>query len=156
MDLLDMNESASSIKESRDAFLHMKRTNIMNDRVQFRYAVNLLRITDENSVQESIRLLKEVFNYTKNDDLKRDCLYYLAVAYTKISDYETATKCCDSVLVMQPLDQQVIELKDEVRSRACKAGITGLVIGGIALGAAALFGIGLAFGLSRSRNKRHK
>nr|CAX73734.1 Mitochondria fission 1 protein [Schistosoma japonicum]CAX73735.1 Mitochondria fission 1 protein [Schistosoma japonicum] len=154
MDLLDMKESASSIKESRDAFLLMKRTNIMNDSVQFRYAVNLLRITDENSVAESIHLLKEVFNHTRDDDLKRDCLYYLAVAYTKISDYETATKYCDSVLVMQPLDQQVIELKDEVRSRAFKAGVTGLVVGGIALGAAALFGIGLAFG--RSRNKRHK
>ncbi|KAH8852213.1 Mitochondrial fission 1 protein isoform 1 [Schistosoma japonicum] len=152
MDLLDKNEPIFSIQESRDSFILMRQNNIIDDGVQFRYAVDLLRTTSKEALRLSIKLLEELFNSTKDDGLQRDCLYYLAIAYTKLSDYENATRCCDNILAIQPSNQQVKELKNAIKSRATKDGLTGLaVVGGAVLGAAALLGIGLGVGLSKRR-----
>ncbi|KAK4474145.1 hypothetical protein MN116_003447 [Schistosoma mekongi] len=163
MDLLDKNEPIFSIQESRNSFILMRQNNIIDDAVQFRYAVDLLRTTSKEALRLSIKLLEELFNSTKDDGLQRDCLYYLAIAYTKLSvntpvcitflqDYENATRCCDNILTIQPSNQQVKELKNTIRSRATKDGLTGLaVVGGAVLGAAALLGIGLGVGLSKRR-----
>nr|CAX74175.1 Mitochondrial fission 1 protein [Schistosoma japonicum] len=130
----------------------MRQNNIIDDGVQFRYAVDLLRTTSKEALRLSIKLLEELFNSTKDDGLQRDCLYYLAIAYTKLSDYENATRCCDNILAIQPSNQQVKELKNAIKSRATKDGLTGLaVVGGAVLGAAALLGIGLGVGLSKRR-----
>ncbi|CAH8455978.1 unnamed protein product [Schistosoma turkestanicum] len=152
MDLLDKNESISSIQESRDAFVLMKQNSVIDDEVQFRYAVDLLRTTSREALNLSIKLFEELFNSTKDDGLRRDCLYYLAIAYTKLTDYENATRCCDNILAVQPTNQQVQELKNVIHSRAKRDGLTGLaVVGGAVLGAAALLGIGLGVGLSKRR-----
>ncbi|TNN06473.1 Mitochondrial fission 1 protein isoform 2 [Schistosoma japonicum] len=120
MDLLDKNEPIFSIQESRDSFILMRQNNIIDDGVQFRYAVDLLRTTSKEALRLSIKLLEELFNSTKDDGLQRDCLYYLAIAYTKLSDYENATRCCDNILAIQPSNQQVKELKNAIKSRATK------------------------------------
>nr|CAH8831971.1 unnamed protein product [Trichobilharzia regenti] len=152
MDLLDKNDSIVSIQESRNAFNRMRQNNIIDDGVQFHYAIDLLRTTKKEALLLSIRLLEEIFNRTKDDGLRRDCLYYMAIAYIKLSDYENATRCCDNILEVQPLNHQAKELRDEIQSRARKDGLTGLaVVGGAVLGAAALLGIGLGVGLSKRR-----
>ncbi|CAH8463032.1 unnamed protein product [Schistosoma curassoni] len=145
MDLLDKNEPISSIQESRDAFVVMAESGIVDDGVQFLYAVDLLRTTRKEALNLSVKLLED-------DSLRRDCLFYLAVAHTKLSDYENATRCCDNILVIQPSNQQVKELRNTIQSRAKRDGLTGLaVVGGAVLGAAALLGIGLGVGLSKRR-----
>ncbi|CAI2724607.1 unnamed protein product [Schistosoma spindalis] len=152
MDLLDKNEPIFSIQESRDAFVVMTESGIVDDGVQFHYAVDLLRTTRKEALNLSVKLLEELFNRTKDDSLRRDCLFYLAVAHTKLSDYENATRCCDNILAIQPSNQQVKELRDTIQSRAKRDGLTGLaVVGGAVLGAAALLGIGLGVGLSKRR-----
>lgn len=152
MDLLDKDEPIFSIQESRDAFVVMTESGIMDDGIQFLYAVDLLRTTRKEALNLSIKLLEELFNRTKDDSLQRDCLFYLAVAYTKLSDYENATRCCDNILAIQPSNQQVEELRNTIQSRAKNVGMVGLgVVGGIVLGAAALLGIGLSRYYSRRR-----
>ncbi|CAI2724606.1 unnamed protein product [Schistosoma spindalis] len=151
MDLLDKNEPIFSIQESRDAFVVMTESGIVDDGVQFHYAVDLLRTTRKEALNLSVKLLEELFNRTKDDSLRRDCLFYLAVAHTKLSDYENATRCCDNILAIQPSNQQVKELRDTIQSRAKRVGMTGLVVSGIVFGAAALFGIGLGRYYSRRR-----
>ncbi|CAH8464118.1 unnamed protein product [Schistosoma margrebowiei] len=118
MDLLDKNEPISSIQESRDAFVVMAESGIVDDGVQFLYAVDLLRTTRKEALNLSVKLLEELFNRTKDDSLRRDCLFYLAVAHTKLSDYENATRCCDNILAIQPSNQQVKELRNTIQSRA--------------------------------------
>ncbi|CAH8473859.1 unnamed protein product [Heterobilharzia americana] len=144
MDLLDKNDPISSIQASRNEFNSMQQNNLMDDGVQFHYAIDLLRTTKKEALNLSIKLLEELFKSTKDEGLRRDCLYYMAIAYVKLSDYENATSCCDNILQIQPLNQQVKDLREEIQSRARKDGLTGLaVVGGAVLGAAALLGIGL-------------
>ncbi|RTG85099.1 uncharacterized protein DC041_0001146 [Schistosoma bovis] len=59
MDLLDKNEPISSIQESRDAFVVMAESGIVDDGVQFLYAVDLLRTTRKEALNLSVKLLED-------------------------------------------------------------------------------------------------
>jgi hypothetical protein len=54
---------------------------------QFQFALNLIRSKQKSFMQEGLELFKSLFSKTKNEDIKRDSLYYMAIAETKLSNY---------------------------------------------------------------------
>nr|VZI39217.1 unnamed protein product [Spirometra erinaceieuropaei] len=113
MDLLNMSENVSCAQEARAMYVSEKESGIENYDTQFIY--------------QSAR--------NSRPDRRRECLYLIAIAHTKLCDYEKALQCCKSLIEVNPEDHQAVELKEEIERRTRRDGLTGLaLIGGAALG----------------------
>ncbi|OON19846.1 tetratricopeptide repeat protein, partial [Opisthorchis viverrini] len=153
MEFLDSNLPESSIMNSRNSFLKAKGAGQLTENHQFSYALDLLRTSSKQNMKTAIFLLEDLFKSTRDDGFRRDCLFYLAIAHTKLPDYERALECCDNILKVQPQNHQTQQLKEEIHRRVRRGkfnGITGIAaISGAVLGVAALTAIGLGIGLSK-------
>ena len=120
---------------------------------QFELGLNLVRAKSRVDVKESLSMFQILFTQTQDDDLKRDILYYMAIAQTKLNNYDEALKYLQSILNVQPSNEQVRELYVEVNRRMKRDGLIGLGI----VGSAALVGVfgvlGLGAAMLASRNK---
>jgi mitochondrial fission 1 protein len=107
---------------------------------QFQLALNLIRAKNKSFVEEGLQMFQSLFSKTKVDDLKRDVLYYMAIAETKLGNYEKALKYCQTILNVQSNNDQVKELHTEVTRRMKKDALIGAgIVGGAAM--AGVFGI---------------
>lgn len=120
---------------------------------KFEMALNLIRSRNRHELKEGLGMFELLFTDTRDDDLKRDILYYMAIAQTKLNNYEEALKYLQSILNVQPNNDQVKELYSEVNRKMKRDGLIGLGI----VGSAALVGvlgvIGLGATMIASRNK---
>ncbi|CAH8667950.1 unnamed protein product, partial [Dicrocoelium dendriticum] len=138
--------------KSKREFESSKRSNVADENSQFVYAVDLLRTSRTSNLEYSVNLFEDLFKRTVDDGIKRDCLFYMAVAYTKLADYERAVECCDGILKVQPQNHQADLLKQEILRRVKRDGITGIAaVGGAILAGVAVLGIGLGIGLARRK-----
>nr|ADZ13676.1 mitochondrial fission 1 protein [Clonorchis sinensis] len=152
MEFLDSNLPESSITSSRNSFLKAKGEGRLTENHQFSYALDLLRTSSKQHMKTAIFLLEDLFKSTRDDGFRRDCLFHLAIAHTKLPDYERALECCDNILKVQPQNHQTQQLKEEIHKRVRRDGITGIAaISGAVLGVAALTAIGLGIGLSKRK-----
>ena len=113
---------------------------------QFQFALNLIRSKHSHFVTEGLSLFKILFTRTKDEDIKRDSLYYMAIAETKLNNYEQALRYCKTILNIQPTNDQVRELYGEIENRMKRDGLIGVgIVGGAALvGVFGLLGLGAA------------
>lgn len=112
----------------------------------FQFALNLIRSKHKPDIQEGLTLFQSLFRRTKDEDFKRDSLYYMAIAQTKLSNYEEAMKYCQTILNVQPSNEQVRDLYIEINKRMKKDGLIGLgIVGSAALvGLVGIVGLGAA------------
>ncbi|MCI4377365.1 hypothetical protein PGIGA_G00202830 [Pangasianodon gigas] len=98
-----------------------------------------------NDIRKGIQLLEELVQKSTKDD-QRDFLFYLAVAYYRLKEYEKALKYIRILLKNEPGNKQAIELEKLINQALKKDGLVGMaIVGGIGLGVAGLAGlIGLA------------
>lgn len=138
------------LEKARDKFNSIAKPN-END--QFSIALSLIRAKNRVDVKEGLNMFQLLFTQTGDDDLKRDILYYMAVAQTKLNNYEEALKYLQSILNVQPSNEQVRDLYVEVNRKMKRDGLIGLGI----VGSAALVGffgvVGLGAAMLASRNK---
>ncbi|VDK37276.1 unnamed protein product [Taenia asiatica] len=81
---------------------------------------------------------------------KRECLFLIALANTKMGHYEKAIECCDNLLAVNPQDYQSSDLKAEIERRRRREGIIGVSV--IAFGAVvAVAGVVVALTLKAMR-----
>ena len=107
---------------------------------QFQFALNLIRAQSKSVIQEGLDIFQVLFAKTKIDDVKRDVLYYMAVAETKLGNFEKALKYLQSILNVQPNNDQVKDLHAEVNRRMKKDALIGVgIVGGAAV--AGFFGL---------------
>ncbi len=92
-----------------------------------------------------------MFAKTSDEDIKRDSLYYMAIAQTKLSNYDQALKYLNTILNVQPNNDQVKELIAEVNKRINRDGLIGIGIAGSAafVGFLGLVGLGTALILKK-------
>jgi len=119
-----------------------------SDETVFQYAWCLTRSKLLSDVKKGVMFLEQLLASSKTDHAhKRDYLYYLAVGYTRLKDFNIARKYINSLLQLEPGNRQAQELekaiKGEMESEALKgAALAGgglLVAGGlVALGMALL------------------
>lgn len=140
--------SDQELEKSRDKYNSVKKPT-END--QFELGLNLVRAKNRVDVKEGLSMFQILFTETNDDDLKRDVLYYMAVAQTKLNNYEEALKYLQSILNVQPNNDQVKELYVEVNRKMKRDGLIGLGI----VGSAALVGffgvVGLGAAMLASR-----
>jgi fission 1 protein len=140
--------SEQELEKSRDKYNSIKKPT-END--QFELGLNLVRAKNRVDVKEGLSMFQILFTESNDDDLKRDVLYYMAVAQTKLNNYEEALKYLQSILNVQPNNDQVKELYVEVNRKMKRDGLIGLGI----VGSAALVGffgvVGLGAAMLASR-----
>ncbi|CAH8480458.1 unnamed protein product [Heterobilharzia americana] len=86
------------------------------------YAVNLLRTTNEDCVKKSMEVILYILRNNKLTRLQGECLYYLAVCYAKLKDYNKALIYCQYLLVFNPNCEKTKCLLSEIQLRAAKDG----------------------------------
>lgn len=93
--------------------------------------------------KQGITLLEELCK--KNPEGKRDYIYYLALAYTRLKEYSTAMKYVQAFLEIEPNNQQVIVLEEYIKKKIDIEGLKGAAMaGGAALVLGGILGIGFA------------
>lgn len=120
---------------------------------KFEMALNLIRSRHRHETKEGLGMFETLFTETPDDDLKRDILYYMAIAQTKMNNYDEALKYLQSILNVQPNNEQVKELYSEVNRKMKRDGLIGLGIVGSAALVGVLGAIGLGATMIASRNK---
>ncbi|KXJ82400.1 mitochondrial fission 1 protein [Aedes albopictus] len=110
---------------------------------QFEYAWCLVRSNYANDMRSGITLLEDLCR--KNPEGKRDYIYYLALAYTRLKEYSTAMKYVQAFLEIEPNNQQVISLEEYIKKKMEIEGLKGVAMaGGAALVLGGILGIGFA------------
>ncbi|CAO1324131.1 unnamed protein product [Diamesa serratosioi] len=115
-------------------------------KTQFEYAWSLIRSRYASDIHTGISLFEDLSE--KNPEDKRDYIYYLAIANTRVKKFEIAQKFVKAFLELEPTNQQVLLLDEYIEKQLNKefkkdAAITGgalLVFGGL---------LGLGFALAK-------
>lgn len=104
----------------------------------FNYAWGLVKCKDKSDIRRGITLLQDVFKDTP--ERRRECLYYLAVAHLKLTEYGAARRYADTLMGYEPRNREVIALRQNIEDNLSKEGMIGVAIigGAFAIGAAVL------------------
>ncbi|CAF2701338.1 unnamed protein product [Rotaria sp. Silwood2] len=129
------------IQRCRTVYEKAKEANQVTNQNKFSFAYCLVRSKVKAEIRYGLQLLKELYDSTRQDEDKRDYLFYLALGNARLNEYETALKFIDAILHVQPGNHQAQNLKDEITRRMTREGYIGA---GIAVGAGALLVGGLA------------
>lgn len=77
--LLDEIVQAEEIQKYRVVYEKAKEANQVTDQNTFSFAYCLVRSKAKSDVRAGLVLLRELYDATRNDNAKRDYLYYLAL-----------------------------------------------------------------------------
>ena len=114
------------------------------NQTRFNYAWCLIRSKYRADIHRGIMLLEDLCS-TGDSDARRDYLFYLAIANTKIHEYQRAHDCIKKFLSVEPNNRQAQDLEKLIKDRLTKEGLKGLAIaGGAAIALGGLVGLGMA------------
>jgi len=74
--MLDDTISQAEVAKSREAFDSIK---LPTENDKFQFALCLIRASNKNHIAEGLSLFQTLFTSTKDEDIKRDSLYYMAI-----------------------------------------------------------------------------
>ncbi|VDD97777.1 unnamed protein product, partial [Enterobius vermicularis] len=100
----------------------------------FSYAHGLIK-SSKSDVRKGINLLEGLLHKDTEDIAKRDYVYYLAVAHTRLKEYDRALAYIEVLLSAESSNRQAIELKELIQRRMRNDGLLGMAIlgGGVAV-----------------------
>eukprot|EP00736_Rhodelphis_marinus_P003250 Rmarinus@m.11201 len=107
---------------------------------KFDYAWALIRSSDKYHIRQGIYFLNDLLHENWN---AKDCLYYQAVGYYRMSDYVNSSRVVERLLELSPKNRQALTLKSLIddnirRDGLIGLGLAGIVVAGIGIVAAAL------------------
>jgi len=144
-----LNDTISAQELEKFEKIYMKELQdkkFVSAKTQFEYAWCLIRSKYGADINNGVKMFETLCKDNPED--KRDYIYYLAIAYTRIKDYPTAQKYTKSFLEIEPNNQQLLlldeyiekEMNKEFKKDAAIAGGALLVFGGL---------LGLGFALAK-------
>lgn len=148
--MLDDSISDEELSKYREKYSLIKNPSEID---QFQFGLNLIRSKVKSCIEEGLAVYQNLFTKTADEDIKRDSLYYMAIAQTKLSNYDQALKYLNSILNVQPNNDQVKELIAEVNRRVKRDGLIGIGIAGSAafVGFLGLVGLGTALIIGKKK-----
>ncbi|ORX60457.1 mitochondrial fission 1 protein [Hesseltinella vesiculosa] len=115
----------------------LKEGEYVNIQTKFNYAWGLIRSTHLDQIKQGIQLFIEI--YTSAPERRRECLYYLALAHYKISNYAEARNYNRELLKLEPRNAQALALAKRIDDKVSTEGAIGLaIVSGVVAVAAAL------------------
>lgn len=79
--MLDDTISEEELSKHREKFSLIK---VPSEIDQFQFGLNLIRSKNKSFIEEGLQLYQSLFTKTSDEDIKRDSLYYMAIAQTKV------------------------------------------------------------------------
>ena len=114
------------------------------NQTRFNYAWCLIRSKYRADIHRGVMLLEDLCS-SGDTEARRDYLFYLAIANTKLHEYQRAHELIKTFLNVEPSNRQARDLERLIKERMTKEGLKGLAIaGGAALVVGGLVGIGMA------------
>ncbi|CAK5080514.1 unnamed protein product [Meloidogyne enterolobii] len=108
----------------------------------FYYAHALIKSTKED-VRTGIYILESLLKRVESDMPKRDYVYYLAIAHTRIKEYDRALEYINLLLSAESDNHQALDLKELIEQRMKRDGLVGLALT-FGFGGAAILGVAAA------------
>ncbi|XP_047131421.1 mitochondrial fission 1 protein isoform X2 [Hydra vulgaris] len=137
-------EDFSRFQNSYNAEL---RSGKVSPETQFQYGWCLIKSQYKDDIRKGIKLL-EALCATNMDS--RDFLYFIALGYYKLSEYDKALRFVKRLLNIEPNNAQAKELEKSIESKMKSDGVMGIaMVGGAAI--AAVGGIVLGLLLAKRR-----
>ncbi|KAF9786272.1 mitochondrial fission 1 protein [Thelephora terrestris] len=103
---------------------------------KFNYAWGLIKSPKREHQVEGVGLLQDIY---RNEAVRRrECLYYLALGYYKMGNYEEAKSFVDRLLEKEPTNLQAQSLNNLIEDKATRDGYIGMAIAGGAAAVGAL------------------
>lgn len=135
----------SDLKKVRLLYEDQQSHKVTSEKAQFEYAIALVRCRTDVDIKHGVALLEDLFKRTHDTSFKKDCLYYLALAYTRMKKYEKALTYTESFLKIEPKNHQVQDLQKYIKKKITHDGLAGMaIVGGAVLVLGALVGLGIA------------
>ncbi|GAB1605296.1 mitochondrial fission 1 protein-like [Argonauta hians] len=137
--------SSEDLKKYEQLYLSQEKRGVIHESTYFDYALCLIRSRYSNDIRKGIVFLLDILKKTNDDQSRRDYLYYLAVGYTKLKEYEEALQYIKRVLELQSDNRQAISMEQFIKKKLTKEGLMGMaIIGGAVLTIGSLVGLGVA------------
>ncbi|KRY84611.1 Mitochondrial fission 1 protein [Trichinella pseudospiralis] len=135
VDLLDVFFVFAIMNSANDEQEHVK---------VFKQAYCLIR-GEKDEIAKGLTMLKDLLISSSDDNEKRDYLYHMAIGNARLRLYDNALDYVDTGLVLEPENQQFIELKRAIEAKMRRDGL----LGGMLLASAAMVGgVALLAGLA--------
>ena len=142
--LLDETAPAEELKKFEKAYYEEMNRGGASNQTRFNYAWCLIRSKYRADIHRGIMLLEDLCS-TGDTEARRDYLFYLSIANTKIHEYHRAHDCIKKFLSVEPNNRQAQDLEKLIKDRLTKEGLKGLAIaGGAAIALGGLVGLGMA------------
>lgn len=133
------------LKKFQILYLEQIKRGTVDEKTQFEYAWCLVRRRLPTETKKGISLLEDLFRRIKDDEGKRDYLFYISIGYTRLKEYEDALKYVNALLKVEPENNQAQSLKNLIEHKMKKEGLLGMaIVGGTALVVGGLVGLGIA------------
>lgn len=130
---IDTYSNLSDIEKFRAIVANEKaRDNRISLDTYFTYAVYLIKSKDVKDIHEGIGIIQD--HLCKPGKDCRDALFYLALGFHRLKEYQNALQVIDRFLEFEPNNSQANELKTRIVDNLNTFG-KGALIGGLLLGA---------------------
>ncbi|CAD5227518.1 unnamed protein product [Bursaphelenchus okinawaensis] len=143
--IVDEYVEAGDLEEFARTYRNQQARGPVSDNVAFNYAHALIRSTKEN-VRTGIFIFEGLLRKDDGEVPKRDYVYFLAVAYTRLKEYDKALEYINALLYAESDNRQAVALRDLINQRMKKDSLLGLAViglGGVAAVGASLIAAGV-------------
>jgi len=149
--IVDEYINSEDLERFRRSYEEQTRRGAPSPMTVFNYAHSLVKSSKED-VKTGIFLLEGLLKRGDSMDVpKRDCVFYLAIAHTRIKEYDKALEYVNVLLSAEDDNRQCISLKELIEKRMRSDGLLGLAVLGFGGVAAIAAGIGAAVLLKTKR-----
>jgi len=145
--LLEDYVTADELKKYWQKYENERRANssgVADCQTRFEYALALIRSRYTTDILRGVHEFEDLCS-TGEPNARRDYLFYLALANTKLKEYTRARDCIKKFLSVEPENRQAQELDKLIKDKMTKEGLLGMaMVGGAALAIGGLVGLGMA------------
>ncbi|KAL8595939.1 hypothetical protein ACOMHN_018251 [Nucella lapillus] len=143
--IIQENIDPADLKKFEALYSEQFRRGHVAEKTQFDYAWCLIRSRYQEDMKKGIAYLEDLLKSASDETAKRDYLFYVAVGFTRLKEYERALKYIDAVTRIEPRNHQAHNLHSYIKKKMEKDGLMGMaIVGGAALALGGLIGLGVA------------
>ena len=149
--VLDGSTSSADVQRWQQKYLEEMRTGAASNDTRYEFAKCIVKSRDASpaDLERSVVLLEDLCA-SDHHEKRKDYLFCLAIAYTKLGNYFRAEVCVKKCMVLEPGNRQTHELQDIIHSKLQRERMTeAAVAGGTAVLIGGLVGLGMALASRR-------
>jgi len=143
--IVEKNVDPQDLKKFECIYNTQQKRGHVDEKTQFDYSWCLIQSRYNSDMHKGISLLEDLLQNAKDEQGQRDYLFFLAVGYVRVKEYEQALKYTNAITKIEPNNHQVTELTAYIKNKMKKDGLLGMaIVGGATVVVGGLVGLGVA------------